>query len=140
MPDASGLSVSQVSMGKQCRDDSSPSQAKNAGRGKCPLKAPEEGRQWGMGKSAPESDFNAVFRLRTKQAREKAGLTQAQVAAALDVDVDKYKKWENRETSAVPRDKMYAFAIVARCDLAWLLSPPTRQELALARPKERLRA
>jgi transcriptional regulator with XRE-family HTH domain len=93
-----------------------------------------------MGKSAPETDFNAVFRLRTRQAREKAGLTQAEVAAALDVDLDKYKKWENRETSAIPRDKMYPFAIVARCDLSWLLSPPTRQELAQARQKERIRA
>jgi transcriptional regulator with XRE-family HTH domain len=88
-----------------------------------------------MGKSAPESEFNAVFRVRTRQARENAGLTQAQLAAALDVDLDTYKKWENRRTSAVPRDKMYAFSIVTRCDLAWMLSPPTKQELAKVRSR-----
>jgi transcriptional regulator with XRE-family HTH domain len=90
-----------------------------------------------MGKSRPETDFNAVFRLRTKAARERADLTQAQVAAALGVDVDNYKKWENRETSAIPRDYMYSFSIVVRCDLAWMLSPPTRQELAQIRPPDR---
>lgn len=90
-----------------------------------------------MGKSAPESDFNAVFRLRTRQAREQAGLTQAEVAAALGVSLDTYKKWENRETSAVPREYMYPFTIITRTDLARMLAPPSKQELAIVRPATR---
>jgi transcriptional regulator with XRE-family HTH domain len=93
-----------------------------------------------MGKSAPETDFNAVFRMRTRLAREAADLTQAQVAATLGVSLDTYKKWENRETSAVPREYMYAFSILTRSDLGWMLSPPSKQEIAQARPAARRQA
>lgn len=93
-----------------------------------------------MGKSAPETDFNAVFRLRTRQAREAAGLTQAEAATALHVSLDTYKKWENRPTSAIPREYMYPFAILTRCELTRMLAPPTKQELAVVRPPERQRA
>ena len=88
-----------------------------------------------MGKSAPESDFNAVFRLRTRLAREDAGMTQAEVAAALDVDLDTYKKWENRATSALPKHLIYRFAVIVRAPLERLMAPPTKAELKFLRPK-----
>ena len=137
---AKGRSVFQMSIVAEYRDKSSPRSIPKKTGQNCPSKKARQDPSLGMGRSAPESDFNAVFRLRTKLARENAGLTQAQVAAALQVDVDKYKKWENRPTSAVPRDLMHPFSIVVRCDLSWLLSPPTRQEIAQARPLSRQRA
>ena len=87
-----------------------------------------------MVRGEAETDFNAVMRLRTKRARIKAGLTQQEVATGLSVDVDTYKKWENRPTSSVPREKLLAFSVVTRIKVEQMLEQPTKRELAEIKP------
>ncbi len=131
---ARSQTVPNVSMGKEYGDSSSPLSTPKRSRPKCPSKKVRISRQCGMGKSAAETDFNAVFRMRTRNARETAGLTQQNLAEALQVSLDTYKKWENRPTSALPRERMKQFSIITRVSLDDLLAPPSPREIALVRP------
>lgn len=126
-----------LSIAKENGDISSPLSRPNSSTPKRPSKIAPEGRQCGMSTSDTESDFNAVFRARTRRAREAANLTQQDVATALGVALDTYKKWENRPTSAVPREKLLAFCIVTRVKCEDLLQQPSPQELTLLKGTEK---
>ena len=66
-------------------------------------------RQWGM-PTRPYTDFNKALGRAIKTFRERRDLTQAQVAHVLQIDLEKYKKYENR--SPLPH-----FYIPAICTL-----------------------
>lgn len=58
---------------------------------------------------------------RLRAAREKAGLTQSQVAEALKVSASSVKQWETDRS--VPRDEqLQALAEAISADLGWLLT------------------
>ena len=129
-----------LSIGQEYGDDPSPLSTPAQPPPKRPSKNDTGAPECGMGSTETESDFNAVFRLRTQRARKAAKLTQQEVATALGVALDTYKKWENRPTSAVPRDKMLAFCIVTRIRCDDMLQQPSNQELAAIRRPEKKRA
>lgn len=132
--------VDQVSITKEYGDDASPLSTPKRSQRKRPSKKSSVAQQCAMGVSREESDFNAVFRMRTKLAREAADLTQAEAAQALGVELDTYKKWENRPTSAIPRHKMLAFCLLMRVECRAMLEAPTKQEILQAKPANLKRA
>lgn len=53
--------------------------------------------------------FSQAFQKRIRLLREGAGLTQGEVAAALRISVDAYKKYETRPKSMLPHQYVQAF-------------------------------
>lgn len=68
------------------------------------------------------TEYKEEFIRRTKQAREKAGLTQHEIATALGISQGKYKQYEVR--SPLPHVFVPAFCIATRCDISWLFGVP----------------
>lgn len=50
----------------------------------------------------PEAEFNAAFQKRLKETRLERRMTHGQMAHALRIKEDAYKKYENRSGSAFP--------------------------------------
>ena len=67
-------------------------------------------------------NFKTQFCDRTKTLRERRGLTQAQVAHALGIEIDRYKKYEQR--SPMPHEFVTRFCIVVGAQLDELYEPP----------------
>lgn len=62
---------------------------------------------------------------RIRAARKRAGLTQTDVAAALEIDRTAITKWESRDPERRTRpyiDHLEAFAEMTRTPVWWLLS------------------
>jgi DNA-binding XRE family transcriptional regulator len=71
--------------------------------------------------------FKTEFIARTKAMRERSGLTQEQVATAIGVALDTYKKYEQR--TPLPHHLVPRFAVVVRAtadELFQVRSGPTR--------------
>jgi transcriptional regulator with XRE-family HTH domain len=62
-----------------------------------------------MGKELTQEQFVAEVTARTKQAREDAGFTQAQIAKLLDLEVGTYHKYECR--TPMPHLVMIKFCV-----------------------------
>ncbi len=65
-------------------------------------------------------EFEAMFIERTKALRAHRGMTSAEMAAALDIPVDRYRKYESR--TPMPHDLLERFAIIAGVTLDFLVS------------------
>lgn len=66
-----------------------------------------------------ELEFNEGIRKRTKQAREARGYTQKQMAKLLDIDLGKYKNYENR-ASPMPPFLLEKFLVACDITIEWL--------------------
>lgn len=53
--------------------------------------------------------YAKAFQARMKILREGADMKQADIARALGIELDAYKKYENRPRSLLPHDKVQAF-------------------------------
>lgn len=67
-----------------------------------------------------ELAYNQAFTERVHKLREGRGWTAAQMATALDVPPDRYRKYEYR--SPLPAYLMERFALIVGCDLEYLLT------------------
>ena len=73
--------------------------------------------------------WNRKFCKRVQQLRERRGMTQADVAEALGVKTDAYKKWETR--SPLPQRYIKRFCLICDCRIEELFDV----EKAVLRPK-----
>lgn len=69
-----------------------------------------------------ETTFVENFRRRTKELRMNRGFTQKDVADFLGIDLEAYKKYENR--SILPAFLMPRFCKLVGCELIDLFRPP----------------
>ena len=83
-----------------------------------------------MARIDSSTEFKRAFIARTKAAREAAGLTQVQVAQALQIAQDRYKQYETR--SYLPHDLIPGFCLACRVNPAWLFTG--RAETTRRRP------
>lgn len=71
------------------------------------------------GETNEELLFNNALCARVKQFREEKGWTAAQMATALGIPADRYRKYETR--SPIPAYLMERFCLIVDCDLENLL-------------------
>ena len=86
-----------------------------------------------MASSPTEAEFKAVLRNRMRRAREGTGYTKDQLARLLGVEMETYKKWEGRESSAIRIDLVERFCLLVRIDIRDFLGPPSSKEIQSAR-------
>lgn len=67
-----------------------------------------------------ETEFNNTFNRRVKEAREGSGLTQKEVADALSIPLERYKKYEQR--SQLPHYLVERFCELTGSDIAYLFT------------------
>lgn len=136
---ASSRTSDQLSMGMDNGDIMSrPSSGDFAGPKRLSKKRARK-RQSGMVANVTEREYKAVIRLRTKEARKASGFTQERMAQLLKVDIDTYKKWENRQNSVIRIDKVADFCDIVRIDPIGFIANPTRDDLAKIRPAPKRR-
>ena len=92
----------------------------------------------GMNTANRELLFNSEFTARVKALREERGWTAEQMATALGVPVDRYRKYENR--SPLPQYLMEQFCLIVDCDLDFLLTGKRRTAIAKPAMPEKRRA
>lgn len=76
-----------------------------------------------------EKSFNAALRRRLRELRERRGLTQEQMAVALGIQMDRYRKYETR--SMIPAFYMQRVALICGTSVEYLV---TGQEAGRKRP------
>lgn len=81
---------------------------------------PESGRIFYSAGMSDEAQFNEALCARTHALRNERGWTSAQMATALGVPPDRYRKYEYR--SPIPAYLMERFAVIVGCDLQYLLT------------------
>ena len=67
-----------------------------------------------------EKEFNEVYIARTKRLREERGWTSEQMATALGVPPDRYRKYEYR--SLLPHYLVEQFATIVDRDVAYVMT------------------
>jgi transcriptional regulator with XRE-family HTH domain len=67
-----------------------------------------------------ELEFNRGFIRRVKESREAMGWTQAFMAESLGIQLERYKKYEQR--SLLPHHLIAGFCELTGCDIHYLLS------------------
>jgi transcriptional regulator with XRE-family HTH domain len=77
-----------------------------------------------MAESNEELIFNNALCERVKKLRLEKGWTAEQMATALAIPADRYRKYENR--SPLPAYLMHRFCLIADCDLDYLLTGRSR--------------
>jgi transcriptional regulator with XRE-family HTH domain len=77
--------------------------------------------------------FNNALCERVKELREQRGWIAAQMATALGVPADRYRKYESR--SPLPAYLMERFCLVVDCDLDYLLTGKSRPTAAPRTPE-----
>lgn len=65
-------------------------------------------------------EFEAMFIERTKALREHRGMTSADMATALGIPVDRYRKYESRTT--MPHELLERFALIVGVTLEFLVT------------------
>lgn len=80
--------------------------------------------QYYMADNNDELTFNDALCARVKQWREEKGLTAAQMATALNVPADRYRKYETR--SPIPAYLMQRFCIICDANLENLIAGTPR--------------
>lgn len=78
-----------------------------------------------MAESNEEAAFNEALCARVKRWREEKGWTAAQMATALGVPPDRYRKYEVR--SPLPAYLMHRFCLISEADLENLLLGKARR-------------
>jgi transcriptional regulator with XRE-family HTH domain len=81
-------------------------------------------------KSAEEAEFNAQYIARVGRLREASGLSQAQMAGALGLPLETYKKYETR--TPLPIYLISRFALIARADLAHVIEKYLTEEIGMS--------
>lgn len=76
-----------------------------------------------------EKSFNAALRKRLRDLRERRGLTQSQMATALGIETDRYRKYETR--SMIPAFYLLRAAIICGASVEYLV---TGQDAGRKRP------
>lgn len=82
------------------------------------------------------SEFKAKFIARTQKARERAGLTQDEIAEQLGMKQSKYHKYESR--SILPHYLIPDFCLQTKVTLEWLYTSAIEVK-ALPAPKKKRR-
>lgn len=72
--------------------------------------------------SANHTAVVSAFIARTKQARDRSGFTQAEIAKILGIKQDRYKQYETR--SPLPHEFVAAFCAATRVSEVWLFNGP----------------
>jgi hypothetical protein len=88
--------------------------------------------------SNEEAMFNEALCARVHQLRNDRGYTSAQMATALALPPDRYRKYEYR--SPIPAYLMERFCAIVGCDLEHLLTGKARKPRKTADPAEKMRA
>lgn len=81
-----------------------------------------------------EAAHTNALRVRVRTARESVNLTQQQMATALGVSLDAYRKYELR--SPLPPHLFEPFSIITHVDIYWLVTgkkPSSRTQLKVIR-------
>jgi transcriptional regulator with XRE-family HTH domain len=91
-----------------------------------------------MATSNEEALFNEALCARTHELRNERGWTSLQMATALNVPPDRYRKYEYR--SPLPAYLMERFALIVGCDLDYLLTGRTTRATKAVDNREKLRA
>lgn len=82
-----------------------------------------------------EQEFNEAYIARVKRLREERGWTSEQMATALGVPPDRYRKYEYR--SLLPHYLIEQFAAIVDRDVSYVLTgraaPPTRRSAPVRR-------
>ncbi len=73
---------------------------------------------------APQAAYDVRFIERTKLARVRSGLTQAEIAKLLDMEQDRYKQYETR--SKLPHQFVERFCLACRISIGWLVTGKER--------------
>lgn len=117
------------------RDRLSPVSSPKSGDALAPFLVPARcltliagGRQWRMADEGATA-WNRKFCKRVQQVRERRGMTQAEIAEALGVKTEAYKKWESR--SPMPQRYIKRFCLICAATIEELFDV----EKAMARPK-----
>lgn len=90
---------------------------------------------WQMTISNEETAFNDAYCARVQRLRQDHGWTQEQMAIALGVPVDRYRKYEIR--SPLPAYLVERFALIVGRDTTYVLTGKERQGVKLERRKMR---
>lgn len=85
-----------------------------------------------------EAAFNEAFCARVHSLRNERGYTSAQMATALGVPPDRYRKYEYR--SPLPAYLMERFAAIVGCDLDHLITGKLRKARNSGNSEAKLRA
>lgn len=85
-----------------------------------------------------EALFNEALCARTHELRNERGWTAAQMATALGVPPDRYRKYEYR--SPMPAYLMERFALIVGCDLDYLLTGKASSRAKAQETADRRRA
>ena len=75
---------------------------------------------WSMINTDDDLRFIDAVCARTARLRIQRGWTQAQMATALGVPLERYKKWETR--SAMPLQHLPRFAQIMECSIEYLVT------------------
>ena len=81
-----------------------------------------------------ELAFNQDFTARVQELRKDRGWTAEQMATALGVPADRYRKYEYR--SPLPAYLMERFALIVGCDLDYLLTGKSAARAKIATSAE----
>lgn len=85
-----------------------------------------------------EAAFNEALCARVHSLRNERGWTSAQMATALGVPPDRYRKYEYR--SPLPSYLFERFALIVGCDIDFLITGKANQHRKLAEIQEKRRA
>jgi transcriptional regulator with XRE-family HTH domain len=78
------------------------------------------GHYWRMREVMTPAEFVAMYIARTKALRMHAGMTAQQMATALGVPFERYKKYESR--TALPHELVEQFALIARVPIEFVMT------------------
>ena len=79
--------------------------------------------------------FNDAYCQRVRDLRDERGWTAAQMATALGIPPDRYRKYEYR--SPLPPYLVERFCLIVGCDIDYLLTGRSRQKTAPPTPLKR---
>ena len=88
----------------------------------------------GMGNAQNEAMFNEALCARVHELRNERGYTSAQMATALGLPAERYRKYEYR--SPMPAYLWERFALIVGCDLSYLLTGKTTKARQTAPKRE----
>ena len=91
-----------------------------------------------MQRFTEEAAFNEALCARVHRLRNDRGWTSAQMATALGVPPDRYRKYEYR--SPLPAYLYERFALIVGCDIEYLITGKTSPSRKAAEIQEKMRA
>lgn len=76
-----------------------------------------------------EQEFTAAFQAKLRETRTAMAWSQAQMAAALDLRVDTYKKYENRSSSVFPLYLVPKLMFITNTNFSYWFGMPDRPKV-----------